>query len=67
MQKGKGFLRHTTPHFVAYFGGILCANIGVGVVESVSVLFINGSPSGVERSQREHPNPKDPAVLKHYG
>ena len=26
----KGFLRHTTPHFTAYFGGILFANMGGG-------------------------------------
>ena len=31
----KGFLRHTTPYFMAYFGGIVFANGGGGVVKIV--------------------------------
>ena len=36
--EGQGNLRHTTPHFMAYFWGVLLADMGVGVVEIILIM-----------------------------
>ena len=49
LQKGEGFLRHATPHSMAYFGGIFWLMWG----RVVEILFRNESKSKNRKWERQ--------------